>query len=142
MEKITQAKALLATGEYTLAVCGDGVQYTSTRRGVAPMVEFLDHNLPLSGCAAADKVVGKATALLFVLAGITAVHAGVLSRPAQAVLEQHGIAVTCDRLVERIENRDKTGLCPMEQAVWEMDDPVQALHAVRAKMEELQQKKE
>lgn len=134
MKQLERAKQLLQTDGYTLAVCGDTVQYTSNQRGVAPMVAFLEQNLPLAGCAAADKVVGKATALLFALAGIRQVYAAVLSKPAKAALERHGIAVTYGILVERIENRDKTGLCPMEQAVWDIDDPVQALAAVKAKM--------
>lgn len=138
MEQLQRAKQLLETGGHTLVVCGEGVQHISDRRGVAPMISFLEQALPLSGYAAADKVVGKATALLFVMAGIREVYAAVLSRPAKAVLERHGVAVTYGALVERIENRDKTGLCPMEQAVWLIDDPAQAFAAVKAKLAELQ----
>lgn len=140
MTQLQRAKQLLELGGHTLVVCGDGLVHSSDRRGVAPMISFLEQGLPLSGCAAADKVVGKATALLFILAGIREVYAVVLSKPAKAALERHGVAVTYGTLTERIENRDKTGLCPMEQAVWDIDDPELALAAVKAKLAELRQR--
>ncbi len=38
-------------------------------------MEWLGSGMDFRGCAAADKIVGKASAMLFVLAGVKAVYA-------------------------------------------------------------------
>lgn len=94
---------------------------TDDRRGVKPLLDLLEQNL--AGFCAADKVVGKAAALLYRLIGISEIHAGVISEPAIQVLQRGGIAVFYDRKVPAIRNRTDTGFCPMETAVWNIDQP-------------------
>lgn len=106
----------------TLALCRDGSVITSTKRGIAPMLEFIGGGYDLRGYSAADAVVGKAAAMLFVKAGIKEVFAKTLSKSGKSVLERHGISVTYDVLTEFIINRAKTGMCPMERAVGDTDD--------------------
>ena len=60
-----------------------------------------------------------------------------MSRPAKEVLERHGISASWDVLTEAIRNRTDTGFCPMETAVWDMDDPAEALAAIKKKVMEL-----
>ena len=62
---LTRARALLAQGEYTVVLCRDDVTYTDTRRGVAPLLALLDSGTDVGGFSAADKVVGKAAAFLY-----------------------------------------------------------------------------
>ena len=122
---------------HTLALCRDGAVLTSDRRGVAPMVTFLREGRDLTGYAAADRVVGKAAAWLFIEAGIREVYAATLSAGGKALLETHGIPVQWDTLTAAIENRDKTGICPMEQAVAGIDDPQAAYEAIARRLSEL-----
>ena len=42
-------------------------------------------------------------------------------------------------MVPRILNRNRDGLCPLEQSVLGFDDPVAALEALRARIAEMQQ---
>ncbi len=135
---MSQAMELLRTGGYTCVLVKDGQVYTSTARGVRPLLNWLETQTPLSGACAADKVVGKATAMLYCLLNVSSVYAQVISASAIAVLESHGIAVRWDTQVDFIQNRDKTGRCPMEQAVWELDDPQAGLRAVRETLKRLQ----
>ncbi len=134
---LEQAKALLDEGNDTCVLCQAGNRHTSRERGVKPLLTWLEHGVDLRGYSAADKVVGKAAAFLYVLLEVRAVYAPVMSRPAKAVLECHGISASWDVLTEAIRNRTDTGFCPMETAVWDMDDPAVALAAIKKKAMEL-----
>ena len=135
---ISKAKALLSQENCTCVLCrGDSV-FLSHQRGVRPLLDFLESSNDFRGYSAADKVVGKATAFLYCLLGITALHAQVLSRPAKLVLEDQGIAFTCDCLVEGIRNRDNTGPCPMEKATCHCATAQQALTAIGQTLKDLQ----
>lgn len=136
MTDLERAKAALRP-PYTLVLCRDGELLTSDRRGVAPMVAFLREGQTLAGYAAADRVVGKAAAWLFILAGVRAVYADTLSEGGRELLSCHGIPVQWKALTPAIRNRDDTDLCPMEQAVAEAADAADALRRIEARMAQL-----
>ncbi|MBQ8687507.1 MAG: DUF1893 domain-containing protein, partial [Ruminococcus sp.] len=112
---------------------------TSTAAGISPMLDLIREGHDLHGFSAADKIVGKAAAMLFALAGIAELHAQVLSRFGAELLRIHGIAFTYDTLTEYIINRKGDGICPMEQTVADIDamDLQTAFDAVYVKREEL-----
>ena len=64
------AKELLESGGYTCVITDGDRVLTSTLRGVKPLVQFLESGRDLTGFSAADKVVGRATAYLYVLLGV------------------------------------------------------------------------
>ena len=134
---IEKAKSLLKSGGYTCVLCAEDKTYTSTERGVKPLLAWIDSGTDMTGFYAADKVVGKAAAFLYVILGVKAVYAGVISEPALQVLTENGIAIEYDSLVEAIRNRAGTGYCPMETAVKSISEPYPALEAVRQKLKEL-----
>lgn len=127
---LISARGRLSRGGCTCVLCRGGDLYTSSERGVAPLLDFLDRG-GWSGFSAADKVVGKATAFLYVLLGVRAVYAPVMSSAAIRILQRRGIDCVCDTEVDAIFNRTRTGLCPMENAVRDIDDPQLALEAIR-----------
>ncbi len=108
---------------------------TSTQRGVAPLVAWLDAGE--AGCIAADKVVGRAAAFLYVLLGVRAVFAGVMSEGGRRVLSAHGIHAEYGALCDVIINRAGTGMCPMEEAVRSAVRPEEALALIRRRQREL-----
>lgn len=127
---LTKARQMLAKQELTCAIVSDDMVYISKERGVKPLLEcFYEKKMP-SGFSAADKVVGKAAAFLYVLLGAKELYADVLSRPALAVLQQYDIMVTYGQLTDAIRNRTNTGFCPMETAVLAIEDPAEALNAI------------
>ncbi len=132
-----RAWALLQEEGFTCVLCGRGQIYTSRVRGIKPLLTWLDGGLDVRGFSAADKVVGKAAAFLYVLLGVKEVYAQVMSTPAKAVLEAHGVLNGCVEEVDAIRNRTNTGFCPMETAVWEISDDREALAAIRKKYKEL-----
>lgn len=84
------------------------------------------------GAALADKVVGKAVAMVARYAGVVAIYAVLASEAAQAALAQGGIALEYDQLVPAILNQQRTGPCPLEQLTASLDDPQEAVAALRA----------
>lgn len=138
MTDLAYAKAKLSEGDYTIALCRGAQSFTDTRRGIAPMLGFLEQGIDLTGFSVADRVVGKAAALLFVRAGISAVYAAVISEPAIAVLAANAIPCEWDRRVEYIINRAGNGPCPMEHAVRNIDDPKTAEAVLREALRALQ----
>lgn len=134
---LTTARSILETGEYTCVLCRDRKIYAATERGVKPLLNWLDSGLELAGFSAADRVVGRATAFLYCLLGVSAVYARVMSRPAAEVLQAAGIAVEAGQLVDGIINRRGTGPCPFEAAVLDIHSPTEALVAIRKKLEQL-----
>lgn len=140
MNDLKNAKALLAQCGCTCALCKGSIVLTDFRHGVKPLLELLASEKDLRGFSAADRVVGKAAAHLYRLMGITAVYAGVISHPARIVLEAAGIEVYWQTAVPTIQNRSHTGPCPMESAVWDIEDSPKALVAIQAALAELQNK--
>lgn len=137
LSDVQRARQLLEGEGHTCVLCRGESTYTDDRAGIAPMMGFIGAGVELKGYSAADRIVGRAAALLFVLAGVREVYAGVMSRGAVEVLEAHGIAHSCTTLTGRIVNRAGTGICPMEQAVTGIDDPRAAYDAIAATLERL-----
>ena len=134
---LEKAKSLLKAEGYTCVLTDGSAVHTSTRRGVKPLVDFLQSETNFSGFFAADKVVGRATAYLYVLLGIKALYAQVISQPAAAVLAEQGIAVYYDTLVPNIINRAGDGICPFEAAVMDISEPQRAYCAILQKMAQM-----
>ena len=127
-------RRILEKGGYTCVIANDGHFYTSLLRGVKPLVAFLHSRLNFSGAVAADRVVGRATAFLYVLLGVRAVYAHVISQEALEVLESHNVETAYKNLVPHIINRRKDGICPFEEAVLQISSPTEALVAIEQKM--------
>lgn len=133
MRDLQTALQLLTQGGYTCVLCKDGECVTASARGVRPLLDWLDSGRDFRGFSAADKVVGRATAFLYVILGVKAVHATVMSTPAREVLEKHGIAATWERETSGIINRRGDGPCPFEAAVLGAKTPEDALTLIRKK---------
>ena len=78
----------------------------------------------------ADKVIGRAAALLMVLGEIKEVHTLIISEPAIKVFEKYNIPCFYDKKVERIVNRTGDGLCPMETLCLDVDEPQEAFQKI------------
>ena len=87
------AKNVLRENEFTCVLEKDDHVFTSTKRGVAPLLDWIEQGLDLNGFSAADKVVGRGAAMLYILMGIQSLYAGVLSKEAEDALKQAGIEV-------------------------------------------------
>ena len=136
---LQKARDLLESGNYTCVVCNENCVYTTSKRGVAPLLNWLDDGTDLSGFSAADRVVGRGAAFLYCLLGVREVFARVMSHPAAEVLGAHGIAVQAELFVDSIVNRAGNGPCPFEAAVMDIRNASEALTAIRVKRKQLQE---
>lgn len=84
-------------------------------RGVRDLLDLLSAQPErLRGAIVADKVIGKAAAALMATGGVQEVHTNVICTPARELLEQEGIKVFAREEVEKILNKDKTHMCPID----------------------------
>ena len=88
MSDIERAKELLKSKGFTCVMCKGETLYTSEKRGVVPILEKLEQNAELKGFSVADKVIGKAAAMLFHLADISVLYGEIMSVPAKEYLEK------------------------------------------------------
>lgn len=126
----------LLSGNHTIVVKKDDKVFTSSDRGVKPLLHLLeDEKGFLDGASVADKVIGKAAALLMVLGGIKEVHTNVISEPAVEVFEKHHIPYFYEEKVKRIINRKGDGLCPMETLCIDVEEPSEAFEKIKEWLE-------
>lgn len=140
MNDLEIAKQLFKSQNHTCVLCKSDIIYTSDLTGIAPMIDFIEQNIDLKGFSAADKIVGKAAAMLFVSAGVKSVYADVMSKTAVSIFSEHGVDYSYDTLTENIINRTGDGLCPMEQTVSNISDTSQAFSIIKITIEKLRQK--
>ena len=139
MKNLQAAAELLRQGPYTCILCRQGRFLTSEKRGITPLLCWLEEDRLRESCVA-DKIIGKAAALLLILGGAEAVHGEVMTRTAYALLREKGLSVSYGELTETIVNRKGDGPCPMELAVKNLEDPALAPAALRAALKGLQNK--
>lgn len=134
---LLRAKALLEESGDTCVICLGEQVYRSRARGVQPLLQWLDAGEDMMGFSAADKVVGRGAAFLYRLLGVRRVYGQVMSAAAVKVLRAGGIEASWGMLTEHIRNRENTGLCPMEEATLTLQDPEEALQAIRTRLAQL-----
>ncbi len=124
---------ILHNEQLTLVVkSDDGTIHRFTQRGVKDLLTLVAESPEtLKGALIADKAVGKAAAACMVVGGVKHVHADVMSEPALALLQQHGVEAGYGTLVDHIINRTGDGWCPMERLSRDENDPAVIIQKVK-----------
>jgi hypothetical protein len=133
MNDLDIAKSSLHQKELTLIIVKNGaVLFETGSHRISGFLGAIEQfGVRLEGASVADRVVGKAIALLCVYTGIREVYAEVLSRKAQAVLEENGIPCQWKELVDTILDLNRNGVCPFEKAAAGISDPEAAYAAFK-----------
>ena len=136
---LAETRRLFAANEAAVVLVKDGVIATlGNGRGLSPLLTLCDRNPEdVKGAWVVDKVIGKAAAAICVSFGVKRVHAALMCEPGRDLLKEHGIACSADKMVPQILNRDKSGLCPLEMSVKDLDKVPAMLKAIRAKLKQL-----
>jgi translation elongation factor EF-Ts len=136
MNDIDAAMERLHKEKVALTIVKNGSTLFETRShrisGFLDAIDRLDGQLEDSSIA--DRVAGKAVALLCVYIKAKAVYSDVLSKQAKMVLDENGVKSKWESLVENILNSDRSALCPFEKAAKSISDPVEA-YAVFVKLQ-------
>jgi hypothetical protein len=133
MEDLKIARGRLNEMNLALTVVKDGhVVFETKARGISSILAAIDTSYDrYHGASVADRVVGKAIAMLYVYAGVKAIYATTLSRMAKHILEEAGIFVEWMNLVENVLNPERTEPCPFETAVERVRNPKTAYRKLK-----------
>lgn len=135
MSDLEKAIQILNECKYTLVLVNGNNIETDTLRGVHPLLNR--YGKDYSAYSAADKVIGKGAALLYVLLKIKIVHTNIISEPALKVFKDNNIDIKYETLVPNIFNHFNTGFCPIEAVTKNIDNPIEALEVIKKKLKEL-----
>ncbi len=124
MRDLELAKEILDKEGLTLALVKDKeCFYKSKERGIKPLyIALMNHKEKLKGASAADKIVGKGAALLYIRGEVNDIYAKVISKSSVEVLEKEKISIEKEIMVPYIKNRDMSGMCPIETMAEEDGD--------------------
>ena len=127
-----QAERIRA-GEHTCIVLQNGeVVYEAEGRGVSPLMRLYDNDITkLKNAEVADKIIGKAAAMILHLGGVKAVYGEIMSRAAVEYLSAKGIEHRYGRYVDIISNRTGNGICPIEKSVLDTDNPEEGIAVIK-----------
>ena len=110
----------------------DGSIHRFTQRGVKDLLALVtEQPQQLQGALVADKAVGKAAAACMAVGGVSQGYTDVMSEPALALLQRHGIVAWYGQLVDHIINRAGDGWCPMERLSRDEDNPVVIIQKIK-----------
>lgn len=124
MKNIEIAKKYLEEENLTLVVVKNKkIVFKSKDKGIKPMYKLATEMKEIAKEAfLADKVIGKGAAILCECIGIKEVYGELMSEGAMEVFRKGNINFSYLNSTEYIKNRDKTGLCPIENMAMDVDD--------------------
>jgi len=128
------AKERLSEKSLTLSIVKNGeIIFETALSGISGVLEAIEKfGDGLEGASVADRVTGKAIALLCVYAKVKAVYAIILSKGAKSVFEKHAVYHEWKELVENILDVKKAGICPFEKLANEISNPKDAYKRLKA----------
>ncbi len=139
MNDLEKAKTQLTQKQLTLVIVKNGEILFETQfhriSGFLTAIEQLGKNL--ENASIADKVVGKAVALLCVYARVKAVYAETLSSEAKSLFEENGVPYEWKEMVETILDDKKQDMCPFEKEATNITDPKEAYIRFKALQQKL-----
>ena len=124
MSKLNELKEMLYSKNASLVVGysnGEIKEYYQDRVNDIKNILLNDENA-LKDASIADKVIGKLAASLLVVAGVKEIYTDVISEYAIPILEENKITYEFKTKVPYIINKDKTGMCPMENKYKDEND--------------------
>jgi len=142
MEDLERAREILKEEKLTLVIVKNGeVIFSSGSPGINSILQAIESlGDYISGASAADKVVGKAAALLFAYSRIKGVYAVTLSIEGLNVLRKNRILIKYEELVPRILDKSGKNICPFEEIALKIESPSQAYEELKRLAEEIMRK--
>mgnify|MGYP001203533390 CR=1 FL=1 len=138
MEELKILKEKLSKNNHS-CVIGNGkeILYTSEEKGIKPLLDFYNNYADKGPVYIADKIIGKGAAFLIILLSAEGLYTPVVSESALDLLKKNSVHVEYDKCVSYIKNRTGDGRCPIEAAVLNEEDSLEALKKILNKLKEL-----
>ena len=134
-------KILEEEKDLTLVLVLNESIYKSSEKGIKPLLQLLNSGKNYLNYSAADKIVGKAAAMLYKLLNVNDIYGEVMSISAINFLKQNNINFKYKIKTKEIINRKGTRICPMEETVLNIENPTEAKKLLENKLKELINKK-
>ncbi len=150
--QISKIKELLLNGDETFIAfvkeAGTCIEpsykiYSSKKKGIAPIMDMLEVDRKFfDGAIVADRVIGKAAAMLLVDSGASFIFGELTSEHSFKILENAKLnnpdfSYEALNVVPFIINRSGDDMCPMEKTVLSLENPADAYAPLKAKLESL-----
>jgi len=143
MRDIELAKETLKEKNLSLVIVKEGKLLfksdSSGINGLLQAIENLEKNLHRSSVA--DRVVGRAAALLLAYSRVKEVYASTLSNEGLRVLKENNIPAEHDNLVPKILDKEEKNICPFEKFSLTIKSPNEAYRKLKEFTEKLRKKK-
>ncbi|HPU63190.1 MAG TPA: DUF1893 domain-containing protein [Mobilitalea sp.] len=121
---LSYAKEILIHSDCTCVAIKENKIYKSNLKGIMPIISKLKEDPQFfNGADVADEVIGRAAAMLLIYGKVRSIYTPLISEHAIKVLDEYQIHYEYEKKVPFILNRNKDGMCPMEQTVLNVDDP-------------------
>lgn len=128
MSDLSLAKNMLYGENLTLAIVKNGnVLFKTNSHKISGFLIAIEKlGAKLKHASVADRIAGKAIALLCVYVGVNNIYAEVLSRGAKVLFEEYRIPCEWKEMVDTILNLNRNSVCPFEKVATVISDPEKA----------------
>ena len=135
MENLEIAKTTLLENDYSIVLVKENeIVNTSRKNGLLPILDLYNNDKSiLENAIVADKVIGKAAALILKEANIKELYAELISENAIELLDKTNIKYKYNKKVREIRNRDNTDICPMEELALESNNADELIKKIKEK---------
>ena len=129
---------LLDSLNCSCVVRNNGITTRYIQRGVRDLYELVSTRPEvLRGAHVADKIIGKGAAALLVLGKASRATTHTITTPALKMLREAGMEVRYGNEVPYVENWKKTGQCPLDARLQEVDSVHLCLPVIRQFIQDL-----
>jgi hypothetical protein len=128
------AKNRLIQKNLSLVIVKNGkVLFETESHGIGDLLKAINKlQNDIKDSSVADRIVGRAAALLFVFSGVAAVFAMTASDGGIEVLKKNNVFCEYERKVANVLNLKKTDVCPFEKLVAKISSPKKAYEMLKA----------
>ena len=131
---IVNAKEMIDNNIYScIVVKEDKVLHSVLGKGIRPLLNLYNNNRKdLKDSFLADKIIGKAAAIIIIASKIKHVYGYIVSKNALEMLSECGIKVEYNELTDKIYNAKKTDMCPLEKIVMSCNNINDGLESINS----------
>ncbi|HOB82267.1 MAG TPA: ECF transporter S component [Peptococcaceae bacterium] len=133
MLSLAKAIQMIKDGKVSCVIIkNDEIIRTASGQGISPLITIFEEEPELlKDSYVVDKLIGKAAAIVLVLGGAKRAYGELMSAAARDYLTGHDCGVSFGQLIDKVINRTGDGICPLEESVFDVEDPETGYHILK-----------
>jgi len=134
MQDLKVAKRRLKENNFNLVIVKNGkVVFGTESQGINGLLQAIEKlGKELIGSSVADRIVGRAAAILCAYFKASSVFAVTISEEGEKMLKENEISYQFENRVPNILNYERTDVCPFEKHVMSLTKPEEAYEKLKA----------